>query len=295
VAEEQPDGRIGGHGDRRGVRVIAGAVEHGGDDRGGERRRTEQERLEADARAEAALRDRAALAAELHAARETGAGSAVERAEMERALKETERCLEEAARDRDSVKAALETALQSARGEATEAEARYAELRDATAIRIRDMELDLLEAASNNASAAPANLDINVEDDELFGFEADSTQADAAPSAADTSYVNPPTRRASRTALYEELEVQVDNLPAVLVDISVNGAQILSPTALKPNRSVTLLLPFGQRSMACVGKVVWARLEASSDAMRYRGGIYFTSVDAAAIEAFIARVAPSAL
>ena len=82
------------------------------------------------------------------------------------------------------MKVALETALQSARGEATEAEARYAELRDATAIRIRDMELDLLEAASNNASAAPANLDINVEDDELFGFEADSTQADAALSAA---------------------------------------------------------------------------------------------------------------
>ena len=76
---------------------------------------------------------------------------------------------------------------------------------------------------------------------------------------------------------------------------SLDGAQILSPTALKPNRSVTLLLPFGGRSLRCVGKVVWARLEASSDAMRYRGGIYFTSVDAAAIEEFVTRVAPSAL
>jgi hypothetical protein len=79
------------------------------------------------------------------------------------------------------------------------------------------------------------------------------------------------------------------------VDISVNGAQILSPTALKPNRSVTLRLPLGESVKPCIGKVVWARLEASSDAMRYRGGIYFTSVDAAAIEAFVERIAPSAL
>jgi hypothetical protein len=255
-----------------------------------QRRHTEQERLEADARAEAALGDRAALTAELQAAREAaGAGSAMlarleaadaERAAMERALKETERSLEATARDRDSGKAALEAALQSAHAEAAEAEARYDELRDATALRIRDLELDLLEAASINPSTAPATPDVDVEDYEPLGGEADSTQA-AAPSDTDASTsIGRPSSEPHRAP--RRVEVHVDDMPAICGHIGEHAR--FCRRQPEANRSVTLL-PLGDSVIRCVGKVVWAR-SGLSDAID-RGGIYFTSVDSAAIETFV--------
>jgi hypothetical protein len=75
------------------------------------------------------------------------------------------------------------------------------------------------------------------------------------------------------------------------VDLSANGAQILSPTALKPNRVVKLLLPFDRSPILCKGKIVWARLEPPSAGLplRYRGGIFFTAADELSIEAFLAK------
>ena len=66
---------------------------------------------------------------------------------------------------------------------------------------------------------------------------------------------------------------------------------MLSPTALKPNRMVKVLLTLDESAIACKGKIVWARLEPQSRGglLRYRAGVCFTSVDEAAVEAFVAR------
>jgi hypothetical protein len=67
---------------------------------------------------------------------------------------------------------------------------------------------------------------------------------------------------------------------------------VISQAALKPNRMIRLQLPNEDNPITCKGKVVWARLEASSTAgLRYRAGIFFTGVDERAVEAFMANAA----
>jgi hypothetical protein len=60
---------------------------------------------------------------------------------------------------------------------------------------------------------------------------------------------------------------------------------------LKPNRIVKVLLPFDRNPILCKGKIVWARLEPPSAGrpLKYRGGIFFTSVDESGVEAFLAK------
>jgi hypothetical protein len=88
------------------------------------------------------------------------------------------------------------------------------------------------------------------------------------------------------------VQVEVDGGPAVLVDLSATGAQLLSPTALKPNRAVKLTLPVDGNPVLCKGKIVWARLEPASKSrpLAYRAGVCFTTADEAAVEAFLASV-----
>ena len=86
------------------------------------------------------------------------------------------------------------------------------------------------------------------------------------------------------------MQVLIDGSPASLVDLSITGAQVISQTALKPNRMVRVQLPGEENPVTCKGKVVWARLEASSTAgLRYRAGVLFTGVDERAVETFLAR------
>lgn len=104
-----------------------------------------------------------------------------------------------------------------------------------------------------------------------------------------------PLRRASRQVFHDELEVQVDGGVARLADLSTSGAQLLSETSLKPNRPVKVLLPpgdGGEGPVVCKGNVVWARLEPgpAGGVLRYRAGVCFTSVDEAAVVAFLARL-----
>ena len=86
------------------------------------------------------------------------------------------------------------------------------------------------------------------------------------------------------------MQIQIDGSSTQLVDLSTTGAQVISPTALKPNRMVKVSLPFEEGAVSCRGKIVWARLEphASNGTFCYRAGVLFTSVDEAAVQAFIA-------
>ena len=96
------------------------------------------------------------------------------------------------------------------------------------------------------------------------------------------------TRQARRVKISTTVEVLVDGVASALVDLSALGAQIVSPTTLRPNRPVRVVLPRDEGPLACKGRIVWARLEpprADKPAL-YRAGVHFAEMDAMAVEAF---------
>jgi hypothetical protein len=121
-----------------------------------------------------------------------------------------------------------------------------------------------------------------------------STQAEAhvLPPAAQVEALvmpSPLMREADRRPFHEQVQVQVNGEAALLVDLSVRGAQVVSRNVLKPNRAVKILLPVADKPLACRGQVVWARLEPSvaPGSMRYRAGMLFTNPDIIAIQGFM--------
>ena len=85
------------------------------------------------------------------------------------------------------------------------------------------------------------------------------------------------------------VEILVDGIASTLVDVSALGAQIVSPTALQPNRSVRIALPSDSGGLTCEGRIVWAQLElpdAEASAI-YRAGIRFVDVNPGAITIFV--------
>ena len=80
------------------------------------------------------------------------------------------------------------------------------------------------------------------------------------------------TRRAPRVRIKEGVDVAVDGNPAALVDLSTVGAQVVSPTVLKPNQRVRVTMENGK--VKCAGAVVWAAFEMPKGLpTRYRAGI----------------------
>jgi hypothetical protein len=98
-------------------------------------------------------------------------------------------------------------------------------------------------------------------------------------------------RQAERVKLQAANDVLVDGVTSVLVDISTGGAQVLSPTTLRPNRVVRLMLKTSTGTYAVEGRIVWAHLESPSAAAgaQYRAGMQFTTSDRTAINAFVSR------
>jgi hypothetical protein len=78
------------------------------------------------------------------------------------------------------------------------------------------------------------------------------------------------TRRAPRYKIGDGVEVQIDGNPASLVDLSLVGAQVISPTILKPNQRVRMLLADGPRPMRFSGAVAWASFEIRRTALSGR-------------------------
>ncbi len=96
-----------------------------------------------------------------------------------------------------------------------------------------------------------------------------------------------PARAAKRVQFKGETDIQVDGTPGKLVDLSLTGAQLLTATAMKPNRLIKVTLPMGDSSIACKAKVMWSRLEPRSGQLWYRAGVSFTSADQIALETFL--------
>jgi hypothetical protein len=100
------------------------------------------------------------------------------------------------------------------------------------------------------------------------------------------------TRRAPRFRVKTGLELQLDGNPASVIDLSTVGAQVISPTVLRPNQKVRINLPNDEFVMRFRGAIAWAKFElpkAPATAPQYRAGIEFVDGDAKAIDSIIAK------
>jgi hypothetical protein len=97
------------------------------------------------------------------------------------------------------------------------------------------------------------------------------------------------TRRAPRHRVRDGIEIQLDGNPAAVVDLSAFGAQVTSPTVLRPNQKVRISLPSEEYVMRFRGSIAWAKFElprVPDAAPQYRAGVEFTDSDPSAIEGF---------
>jgi hypothetical protein len=97
------------------------------------------------------------------------------------------------------------------------------------------------------------------------------------------------TRRAPRFKIVDGVDVMIDGNPASLMDLSVIGAMVVSPTTLKPNQRIRMSLPQDPRPIRFSAGVAWAAFEMPKGrpAPQYRAGIEFFDADADAVLKFI--------
>jgi hypothetical protein len=95
------------------------------------------------------------------------------------------------------------------------------------------------------------------------------------------------TRRAPRFNIADGYEVQVDNKPATLVNLSLVGAQVISPTILKPNQRVRFILADKPKPVRIGSVIAWASFELPKGNPRYRAGVEFLDGDQALVQKII--------
>jgi len=109
------------------------------------------------------------------------------------------------------------------------------------------------------------------------------TPAAAAPAPLDQRG----TRRAPRFIVARGIEVTIDGNPAALINLSVVGAQVVSPTILKPNQRVRMTLPDTEGPIRVMAGVAWAAFEMPKTGPVYRAGIEFYDAEASPVLRFI--------
>jgi hypothetical protein len=98
------------------------------------------------------------------------------------------------------------------------------------------------------------------------------------------------TRRAPRYRIAGTLDAMVDGTQASLVDLSVIGAQVVSPIVLKPNQRVRMSLQDHEGTVRFNASVAWASFEIPPNSgPRYRAGLEFIDADGTAIDAYCLR------
>ena len=100
------------------------------------------------------------------------------------------------------------------------------------------------------------------------------------------------TRRAPRHRIREGIELQLDGNPAAVIDLSAVGAQVISPTVLRPNQKVRISLPSNDLTLRFRGSIAWAKFELpkpGTTSPQYRAGVEFMDADAQAIDSVIDR------
>jgi PilZ domain len=99
--------------------------------------------------------------------------------------------------------------------------------------------------------------------------------------------LDPGTRRAPRFPMKESTQAQVDGQASQLVNLSVLGAQLIAPGAIRPKRGITVTLGPPRKPVVVAGTVVWARAELSRTGPVSRIGVEFNDPDQQAVEAFL--------
>ena len=86
------------------------------------------------------------------------------------------------------------------------------------------------------------------------------------------------------------VDILLDGNPATLLDLSTCGAQMVSPTILRPNQRVRMALTDESGVIRFTASVAWAAFEIPpKSGPRYRAGLDFLDADAAAVGAFCER------
>ena len=81
----------------------------------------------------------------------------------------------------------------------------------------------------------------------------------------------------------------IDGNPALLVDLSTIGAQVISQAVLRPNQRVRMTVGDEGGVVRFNAAVAWASFEIPTGTPRYRAGIEFTDADAGAMTTFTDR------
>lgn len=98
------------------------------------------------------------------------------------------------------------------------------------------------------------------------------------------------TRRAPRFKIAGELNVLLDGNAAKLVDLSTVGAQVISPTILKPNQRVRTVLADDQGALRFNAAIAWAFFEIPpTGGPQYRAGVNFVDANGDGVDAFCLR------
>jgi hypothetical protein len=100
------------------------------------------------------------------------------------------------------------------------------------------------------------------------------------------------TRRAPRVRVEDGLSAIVDGATVSLVDLSVFGAQVLSPAVLKPNQRLRFSLTDQWGAVRCNAVVAWATFElprGGGPGPHYRAGLAFLDAEAETVTAFAQR------
>jgi len=98
------------------------------------------------------------------------------------------------------------------------------------------------------------------------------------------------TRRAPRFKVAGTVDVLVDGNSATLVDVSTVGAQVLTPTVLKPNQRIRMALQEDGGPIRFNAAVAWAKFEIPPQSgPRYRAGIEFIDANVSALDAYCSR------
>ena len=98
-------------------------------------------------------------------------------------------------------------------------------------------------------------------------------------------------QRARRYTFPPRTKVHLGKEAAVLVDVSVTGAQVICANSPEVGKIVTVTLPSDEAPCFCEGRLLWAQREQSAKnrPFRYRIGLVFTALDEASLRAFIDR------
>ena len=115
----------------------------------------------------------------------------------------------------------------------------------------------------------------------------DAVVESAAPAVVAAPLDQTGTRRAPRFTIADGVEVQVDGKPAALINLSLVGAQVVSPTILKPNQRVRFILADKPKAVRVGSVIAWASFELPKAGPRYRAGVEFLDPDQAAVQKII--------